>query len=115
MRSLPSGSVEVVTVAIPPVTVEVPSVVEPLVNVTVPVALLGSVSVKVTAAPGRDGLTEEVSVDANSPYLRFELRFLPPSCSCVSTVGRSDYVARGSQCRRRDGHRTIDEWFQSRG
>ena len=61
--SLPNGSVEVVTVATPPVTVDVPSVVEPLVNVTVPVALLDSVSVNVTEAPGRDGLTEDVSTD----------------------------------------------------
>jgi hypothetical protein len=67
MTSLPSGSDELVRVATPPVTVEVPSVVEPLVNVTVPVALLGSmVSVKVTALPGRDGLTDEVSVDVES-------------------------------------------------
>ncbi len=64
MRSLPSGSVEVVKVATPLVTVEVPSVVAPLVNVTVPVTLFGSVSVKVTELPGRDGLSEEVSVDA---------------------------------------------------
>jgi len=64
MRSLPSGSVELVRVATPPATVEVPSVVEPLVNVTVPVASLGSsVSVKVTGLPGRDGLVEEVSAD----------------------------------------------------
>jgi hypothetical protein len=64
MRSLPSGSVESVRVATPPVTVEVPRVVEPLVNVTVPVASLGSsVSVKVTGLPGRDGLVEEVSAD----------------------------------------------------
>jgi hypothetical protein len=40
-----------------------PSDVEPLMNVTVPVTLVGSVSVKVTAAPGSDGLSEEVSVD----------------------------------------------------
>lgn len=64
MTSLPSGSDELVRVATPLVTVEVPNVVEPLVNVTVPVASLGStVSVKVTALPGRDGLTDEVSVD----------------------------------------------------
>lgn len=63
---MPSGSVEEVTVAIPAATVEVPSVVEPPVNVTVPVTLLGSVSVKVTEAPGRDGLSDEVSVDAGS-------------------------------------------------
>jgi hypothetical protein len=64
MTSLPSGSDEFVRVATPPVTVEVPSVVEPLVNVTVPVALLGSrVSVKMTALPGRDGLTDEVNAD----------------------------------------------------
>jgi hypothetical protein len=64
MRSLPSGSVELVKVATPAVIVEVPSVVEPLVNVTFPVTLLGSsVSVKVTGLPGRDGLVEEVSAD----------------------------------------------------
>jgi VanZ family protein len=62
--SLPRGSVEVVTVATPPDTVGVPSVVDPLVNVTVPVTLAGRVSVKVTEAPGRDGLIEDVSVDA---------------------------------------------------
>jgi hypothetical protein len=33
------------------------------VNVTVPVALLGRVSVRVTALPGSDGFGEEVSVD----------------------------------------------------
>ena len=64
MRSLPSGSVEVVRVATPLVTVEVPSVVVPVVNVTVPVTLLGSVSVRVTGLPGSDGLGEETSVDA---------------------------------------------------
>ena len=64
MRSLPSGSVEVVNVATPLVTVEVPSVVAPLVNVTVPVTLFASVSVRVTGLPGSDGLGEEVSVDA---------------------------------------------------
>ena len=64
MRSSPSGSVELVRIATPPVTVEVPSVVEPLVNVTVPVAPAGSsVSVKVTELPGRDGLEDEVNVD----------------------------------------------------
>ena len=64
MGSLPSGRVEVATVAIPPVSVDVPIVVEPLVKVTVPVALAGSVSVKVTELPGSDGLTDEVNVDA---------------------------------------------------
>jgi hypothetical protein len=62
--SLPSGSEEVISVAIPPTRVDVPNVVEPLVNVTVPVALLGNVSVRVTGLPGRDGLGEETSVDA---------------------------------------------------
>jgi hypothetical protein len=62
MRSLPSGSVEVVVVAIPFVIVDVPSSVEPLVNVMVPVTFVGSVSVKVTGLLGRDGLTEEVNV-----------------------------------------------------
>ena len=62
--SLPSGSVEVVTVATPLATVDVPSVVDPLVNVTVPVTLAGRVSVKVTEAPGRDGLSEDVRADA---------------------------------------------------
>jgi hypothetical protein len=64
MRLLPSGSVELVKVATPPLTGDVPNVVEPLVKVTVPVALLGTnVSVKVTELPGREGLTEEVNVD----------------------------------------------------
>ena len=63
MISLPSGSVELDNVAIPLVTVEVPRVVVPLVNVTVPVTLVGNVSVKVTALPGSDGLSEEVNVD----------------------------------------------------
>ena len=64
MASLPSGSVELVIVAIPLVTVDVPSVVAPLVKVTVPVTLVGNVSVKVTALPGSDGLSEEVNVEA---------------------------------------------------
>jgi hypothetical protein len=69
MTSLPRGRVELVRVATPLVTVAVPSVVEPLVNVTVPVALVGSsVSVKVTALPGRDGLGEEVNVDATFAF-----------------------------------------------
>jgi hypothetical protein len=63
MISLPSGRVEVVRVAIPLFTVEVPSVVAPLVNVTVPVTLFGNVSVNVTELPGREGFSEEVSVD----------------------------------------------------
>jgi hypothetical protein len=63
MRSAPSGSVEVTKVAIPLVTAEVPSVVEPVVNVTVPVTLDGSVSVRVTGLPGRDGFGEEPSVE----------------------------------------------------
>ena len=66
MRSLPSGSVEVVRMATPLVTGEVPSVVAPLLNVTDPVTLLGSVSVRVTGLPGSDGLGEEVSVDATA-------------------------------------------------
>ena len=64
MRLLPSGSVEVVVVATPLAMVDVPSSVEPLVNVTVPVTFVGSVSVKVTALPGEDGLAEEVNVPA---------------------------------------------------
>jgi hypothetical protein len=63
-RSLPSGSVEVVKVAIPLTTADAPSVVPPLVNVTAPVTLFGSVSVRVTGLPGSDGLGEEISVDA---------------------------------------------------
>jgi hypothetical protein len=63
MRSLPSGSVEVIRVATPLLTGEVPSVVAPVLNITVPVTLFGSVSVRVTALPGSDGLGEEVSVD----------------------------------------------------
>jgi hypothetical protein len=66
---LPSGSVELVRVASPPVTAEVPRVVEPLVNVTVPVASPGSsVSVKVTGLPGRDGFDEEVSADVEFAF-----------------------------------------------
>ena len=71
MRSLPSGSVEVVKVATPLVTVEVPSVVVPLVNVTVPVTLFGNVSVRVTGLPGSDELGEEVSVDAAAALATF--------------------------------------------
>jgi hypothetical protein len=63
MTSLPSGSVELDIVAIPLVTVEVPRVVAPLLNVTVPVTLVGNVSVKVTALPGSDGLSEDVNVE----------------------------------------------------
>ena len=63
MRSLPSGSVEIVREAMPLFMVELPNNVEPLVNVTVPVTLVGeSVSMNVTALPGKDGLTEEVNV-----------------------------------------------------
>lgn len=64
MGSLPSGSVDVVTVAIPFTSVEVPSVVAPLVKVTVPAMDVAKVSVNVTEAPGNDGLTDDVSVDA---------------------------------------------------
>ena len=63
MRSPPRGSDEVVTVAIPFVIAPVPNRAEPLVNVTVPVTLPDSVSVKVTEAPGREGLTEEVRLE----------------------------------------------------
>ena len=63
MASLPSGSVEVIRVAMPPVTVDVPRVVDPVVNVTVPVALFGNVSESVTGLPRSDGFGEDVSVD----------------------------------------------------
>ena len=66
MLLLPSGSVEVVRVAIPLFTGEVPSVVAPLVNVTVPVTFFGNVSVNVTELPGREGFSEEVSVDVGA-------------------------------------------------
>ena len=56
------------SVAVPLLTAEVPSVVEPLVNVTVPVTLFGSLSVKVTELPGKDGLTEDVSVDVGLAF-----------------------------------------------
>ena len=46
--SLPTGSVDVVVVAAPPVRVDVPNVVLPLVNVTVPVTPDGRLAVKVT-------------------------------------------------------------------
>jgi hypothetical protein len=62
MGSLPSGSEDVVAVAIPPVSVDVPNAVAPLVNVTVPVTPLGSVAVKVTDWPGLEGFAEEIRV-----------------------------------------------------
>src|SRR5258708_5686559 len=62
MGSLPSGSEDVVAVAIPPVSVDVPNAVLPLVNVTVPVTPLGSVAVKVTDWPGLEGFAEVVTV-----------------------------------------------------
>src|SRR5260370_42475534 len=64
MGLLPSGSKDVVAVAIPPVSVDVPNVVAPLVNVTVPVTPVGSVAVKVTDWPGVEGFTEETRVTA---------------------------------------------------
>ena len=60
--SVPVGSVDVVTVAAPPVSVDVPKVVAPFVNVTVPVTPAGSVAVKVTDWPGVEGFVEETSV-----------------------------------------------------
>ena len=60
--SVPVRSVDVVTVATPPVSVDVPNVVVPLVNVTVPVTLVGSVAVNVTDCPGVEGFTEETTV-----------------------------------------------------
>lgn len=48
MGSAPTGSVEVVTAAVPFAIVEVPSVVEPEVKVTVPVAPVDTVAVNVT-------------------------------------------------------------------
>ncbi len=59
MGSLPSGSEDVVAVAVPPVSVDVPNVAAPLVNVTVPVTPAGSVAVKVTDWPGVEGFVEE--------------------------------------------------------
>ena len=63
MTLLPRGSVEVVKVATPFVSVELPRRVEPLVNETVPAKFADNVSVKVTAPPGNEGLTEDVKVD----------------------------------------------------
>jgi hypothetical protein len=60
--SLPTGSEEVLTVAVPLVNVDVPNVVEPLVNVTVPVTPDGTVAIKVTDWPAVEGLAEEVKV-----------------------------------------------------
>jgi hypothetical protein len=60
---LPTGSDEVVSVAIPFVTVAVPRVVESEVKVTVPVTVEGSVSVNVTALPNVEGLDDEVRTD----------------------------------------------------
>ena len=62
MGSLPSGSEDVVAVAVPPLSADVPNVVAPLVNVTVPVTPVGSVAVKVTDWPVAEGLVEEVRV-----------------------------------------------------
>jgi hypothetical protein len=62
MGSLPTGSEDVVAVAVPPASVDVPKVVAPLVNVTVPVTPAGSVAVNVTDWPGVEGLTEETRV-----------------------------------------------------
>jgi len=62
MGLLPAGSVDVVSVADPPVNGDVPKSEAPLVNVTVPVTPEGSVAVKVTDWPGVEGLAEEVSV-----------------------------------------------------
>jgi hypothetical protein len=61
--SVPTGSVEVVTDAVPPaVTVEVPNTVAPFENVTVPVTPAGRVAVIVTVCPYVDGLGEELTV-----------------------------------------------------
>jgi hypothetical protein len=62
MGSLPSGSEDVVAVAVPPDSVDVPNVVAPLVKVTVPVTPAGSVAVKVTDWPGLEGFAEETRV-----------------------------------------------------
>ena len=62
MTSLPIGSVEVATVAVPPLNAEVPRIVLPLVKVTVPVAPAGTLAVKVTDCPVVDGFNEDVKV-----------------------------------------------------
>ena len=68
---LPNGRTEVAIVATPFVTAEVPITVPSLVKETVPVTPLGSVSVKVTAAPGIEGLTELLSVEARVFFATF--------------------------------------------
>jgi hypothetical protein len=69
MRSLPTGSEDVVVVATPPVSVDVPKTVAPFVNVTVPVTAAGSVAVKVTDWPGVEGFVEEAKVTAGVALL----------------------------------------------
>jgi hypothetical protein len=65
---LPTESVLVVKVAVPPDTVPVPSVVDPSRNVTVPVGVpapgdtTATVAVNVTDCPNTDGLADEVRV-----------------------------------------------------
>jgi hypothetical protein len=61
MGSMPTGRVDVVTLAVPPAKVDVPKVVLPLVKVTVPVAPEGSVAVKVTDCPDAEGFVEEAN------------------------------------------------------
>jgi hypothetical protein len=54
--------------ATPLVSVAVPSVVTPFAKVTVPLMDAGSVSVKVTDAPGTEGFTEDVNVDTGDAF-----------------------------------------------
>jgi hypothetical protein len=59
----PSGSVDVVNVATPPLSVAGPRVVAPFLNVTVPVGTPAeevTVAVKVTVCPEDDGFGDEV-------------------------------------------------------
>ena len=74
MGSLPTGRVEVVTVAVPVdgLTVAVPIVVPPVVTVTVPVVPGGSVVVMVTVSPellGPEVVTVTVGVAFETTWL----------------------------------------------
>jgi hypothetical protein len=63
----PTGRVDVVNVATPPLSVAVPNVVAPFLSVTVPVGTPPeevTVAVKVTACPEGEGFGEELSDSA---------------------------------------------------
>jgi hypothetical protein len=67
--SLPIGSVDVVTAAIPFTVEAVPRVVAPLLNVTLPDAVAGRVAVKITDWFTTDGLMEDVRVSTGLALL----------------------------------------------